>query len=899
MTKVDAKLLRQLALLKEGGSVRPTDPVRVLLRFSKDLDEIKAHGFTAETVIGEVAIGVVNLGQVEQLAALDNVVHIESEQLRRLHLKDSVPEIHADQVWHGVPSITGAGVAVGIVDTGIDIFHKSFRNSDGSTRIRYIWDQTLTPQGAEKSPPAGFVGGVEFDWTDINAALATPDKPFRHVDLEGHGTHTAGTGAGNGSQSGDCHLANTYVGVAPGASLIIVKCQIDEPTEYGIIPAAAPFTVTVANVAAWASNNWVAYYVEYTALKLVTANPAAGEYSVAAGVYTFNAADAGKAILISYVGIPGVLRVLNTSVLAGASYVFQRAQTAGPGLTALPAVLSLSLGGEMGAHDGTGAEEIALDGLVATSAGPIAGRAIVISAGNDGRKDGADPHTRPGAGLHAFDTIFSNAHQTLTFVIQPNDHRVAYIDLWYSGAGRLSYTLTTPSGASVTADAAHPNINQVLGTDTVSITWSINNSSNNKGQVYLTISPPAPTPPVAPATVATRSAIATGSWTIQLQETAGANVEFDCWIEIDSQEPGPYFIASDQDFTRTICVPGTANNLITVGAYDPSDSSLAVFSSRGPAPGVAMGSHRQKPDITGPGVGIVAPKSGKRSECCVCDCCLDFYVPKDGTSMAAPHVAGVAALMFQKTPTATSQDIKTSIQNTARIPIPIPDMFVPNYDWGFGQVDAFEAVHSIGSLNPVPNGAPKPKLVPAPGKGTSSLGTKAPSARRGNSLPLAAMWSTYLPPRKRLQDLSARLQADPVGQLLAVVVSNNFDEVYRLVNSNRRVATCWHRIHGPMLLREFTRSIEQTNVPLVAARIEGDSISAGFSRTLAILARYGSPNLRADIDRYGPLIIGLPGVTMGDLHRLSELTLSENCSCTHFLPAATVRSEDCVSSQGR
>jgi subtilisin family serine protease len=221
MTKVDAKLLRQLALLKEGRSVRPTDPVRVLLRFSKDLDAIKALGFTAATVIGEVAIGVVNLGQVEQLAALDNVVHIESEQLRRLHLKDSVPEIHADQVWHGIPSITGAGVAVGIVDTGIDIFHKSFRNSDGSTCIRYIWDQTLSPQGAEKSPPDGFVGGVEFDWTDINAALATPDKPFRHVDLEGHGTHTAGTAAGNGSQSGHCHLANTYVGVAPRASLLI------------------------------------------------------------------------------------------------------------------------------------------------------------------------------------------------------------------------------------------------------------------------------------------------------------------------------------------------------------------------------------------------------------------------------------------------------------------------------------------------------------------------------------------------------------------------------------------------------------------------------------------------------------------------------------------------------
>jgi hypothetical protein len=155
------------------------------------------------------------------------------------------------------------------------------------------------------------------------------------------------------------------------------------------------------------------------------------------------------------------------------------------------------------------------------------------------------------------------------------------------------------------------------------------------------------------------------------------------------------------------------------------------------------------------------------------------------------------------------------------------------------------------------------------------------------------MLFTFLPPRKRLQELSALLQSDFVGQLFAVLVSNNFDEVYRLVNTNRRVATCWHRIHGPMLLREFTRTIEQNNVPLIAERIEGDSISEGFSRTLAILAHYGSPNLRADIDRYSPLIVRLPGMAMGDLHRLSELRLFDNRPFKHVLPEARATSEDC------
>jgi subtilisin family serine protease len=891
MTKLDAELLRQLHSLKTEGTRDSSTPhpTRVLLKYTGDLDAIKAHGFKVQTVLGQVVVGVVDLADLEKLAALDNVVHIEAEQYRRLHLKDSVPEINAPQVWAEVPSITGNGVIVGVVDSGIDIFHKSFLTPDGkSTRILFLWDQTLTPQGTEKSPATQLTGGatwgVEFSDSDINAALGTPDKPCRSVDLVGHGTHVAGTAAGNGSQSGDCHLSNTYVGVAPQASLIVVK-TIAGPNEYAIIPSASPYTVTVANVSAWASNNWVAYYKGFTALKLVTANPAEGEFTVAAGVYTFNAADAGKAILINYIGNPGVSKVSNVNYLTGVQYIFNRALNPGPGKAAMPAVVNLSIGGELGAHDGTSNEETTLDGFIAA---PATGKAIVVAAGNDGGKDGTDPHTKANYGLHAAGPIFSKASRTLTFIVQPKDYGTETLDLWYSGGGVLSCTLSAPSGGpgpgpSVTADAAHPNINQALGTDTVSITWSTNNSLNQKNEIKIIITPPPPTPPVAPATTAAPSAIQTGNWQIVLQETAGANVDFDCWIEIERENPGAYFSPLDQDSTHTITVPGSATNVITVGAYDPRDSSLAAFSGRGPTPGTATVTPQQKPDICGPGVGIFAPKAGQRSESCCCDCCVDFYAPRDGTSMGAPHVAGVAALMFQRAPTATHTDIKAHIQSTARIPPSIPEL--PNNDWGFGQIDAFEAVHAIGSLNPLPNGAPKVGLLGSVGgPHASSLSGRGPAAAKHDTLPLAAMWSTYLPTPKRLHELFSHLQADPMGQLLAILGSNHFDEVYRLVNTNRRVATCWHRMHGPMLIREFARPIEEKNAPLFPERIEGDSLSPGLERTLAMLSRYGSPKLRADIDRYAPMLMALPGMTVGEVGRLSEHAPPERRSPEHTFP---------------
>ena len=111
--------------------------------------------------------------------------------------------------------LSGNGVIVAVIDSGIDYTHIDFRNEDGSTRILCLWDQTI--QG---NAPSGFNEGTEYTESDINAALSEPE-PFDIVpsrDIAGHGTAVAGIAAGNGrSSSGE----NT--GVAPQAYIIAVK----------------------------------------------------------------------------------------------------------------------------------------------------------------------------------------------------------------------------------------------------------------------------------------------------------------------------------------------------------------------------------------------------------------------------------------------------------------------------------------------------------------------------------------------------------------------------------------------------------------------------------------------------------------------------------------------------
>ena len=157
----------------------------------------EARRVSRSTVVARVPR--TRLGDV---AALAGVRRVEAS----VRLRPRVDLAHASALlFHGGArsvSQTGAGVLVGIVDTGIDATHPGFQ-ADGQTRIvRYV-DQTT---GASYSP-AQIDGG---------AAAASPDE-------EGHGTHVAGIAAGGGGGL----AVQRYAGVAPGADLAVVKTTFD------------------------------------------------------------------------------------------------------------------------------------------------------------------------------------------------------------------------------------------------------------------------------------------------------------------------------------------------------------------------------------------------------------------------------------------------------------------------------------------------------------------------------------------------------------------------------------------------------------------------------------------------------------------------------------------------
>jgi Subtilase family len=143
-----------------------------------------------------------------------------------------------------------------------------------------------------------------------------------------------------------------------------------------------------------------------------------------------------------------------------------------------------------------------------------------------------------------------------------------------------------------------------------------------------------------------------------------------------TEETGALFVISagnNGPGKNTIGEPGAADAALTVAALDKSDV-LAGFSSRGPRVGDAA----MKPDIAAPGVAIVAARATGTSIGNPID---DRYTSVSGTSMAAPHVAGAAAILAQRKPAWTATELKPALMSTAQ------DAGFTVYEQGAGRVD--------------------------------------------------------------------------------------------------------------------------------------------------------------------------------------------------------------------
>ncbi|GAB2958560.1 S8 family serine peptidase [Micromonospora polyrhachis] len=157
--------------------------------------------------------------------------------------------------------------------------------------------------------------------------------------------------------------------------------------------------------------------------------------------------------------------------------------------------------------------------------------------------------------------------------------------------------------------------------------------------------------------------------------------------ELTAETGALFTIAAGNDGRQgasTLGSPGTADAALTVGAVDDADD-IADFSSRGPRVGDGV----VKPEITAPGVGIVAARATGTAMGTVVD---EHYTSASGTSMATPHVAGAAAILAQRYPDWPADRLKGHLVSTAKA-----HASTPAFSQGAGRVDVSRATRQAVS----------------------------------------------------------------------------------------------------------------------------------------------------------------------------------------------------------
>ncbi|MBM6406013.1 S8 family serine peptidase [Phycicoccus sp. CSK15P-2] len=710
--------------------------VELFVEFTGSVDGLTTLGFHPQSVRPvpqhglTVAAGWMPVEALPRLQGADQVIRATGARPVSPQLDQSLGEVNADRLHMRNPALRGAGVVIGIIDEGIDLYHPTFRNPDGTSRMLAVWDMRNPPRPGE-SPPAKFEGGedligVEYR-KDRDGVLAAPPyrAPFPLTDdPNNHGTHVAGIAAGNGRGS---PAGTDYTGMAPEADLVVV-CV-----------GRSPKDVTWTNAF---------------------------------------------------------------------EYILREAKE-----RSRPVVINLSMGRrvEIGERGGPNTLEKWISAALNKG-----GRAVVVAAGKMGL---GRAKARPG---------------------DRDEGELARVGFSANAGARLQLEfegdLDSLRGIRIEGPGGKP-------TDNLSVEGYVTHDVKvDNTDVHVDRFDPILTIVLKTTSTTTPSP---GNWAVTFEVEPGRIADIDGWYVAGHGAFIDHFHEKE-----TVMVPARIDDVIAVGNCNlrrPHQSEIVVDqSSRGPVPGSQNG----KPDLVAPGIDIMASvfKGRTLAE-------RPLWGRKSGTSMAAPHVAGVVALLLQEHSTANHVQLGNWLRAAARPPRESNGRSLPGFDryeWGHGILDAASAMARLRRDLRTPSGttstAQRGSLRTPAGTGEQSEATE-----RTTPGDLRTLWAA-------LATAADHRAGRPSLARWAARISRHLAELERLLTHQPTLASHWHQADGPALLRWLTHTL--TGGPDHPEPPDPATLTEHLDALLTELEHVGSPRLRRDATRCRHELATIPPTTL-------------------------------------
>jgi hypothetical protein len=642
MTIVPADLPFVLNPLSRAES---TAKMFVSLNEGFETDKIEALGFDVIAQSNGILLLNGPLSQVEKLAELDAVKSISFGKTASAKLDVARTATGVDVIQAGGDNLpqayNGEGVITGIYDTGLDPNHPNFKNGDVSrvSRVWYYKSDTGAPS--------------EYTTADAIARCGTDNS------AENHGTHTLGCMAGSYNGTG----TSVYVLNSSGKSVLSPRAKIP-------------------------------YYGMSTNSEIVVAG--------------------------------GSLTTAN--IMSGVSKIIDYAKEQGK-----PAVINISIGSSVGPHDGKDEESQMMEGYCKDAI-------ICIAAGNEGEDK---------MSIVKNFTATDNSYRTFVSPLYSGDYS-GKIDIWSSNSDDFTVTaaiyntktnsITYSYQASTTAERSfsvstsnytntgyihNSEYDKAFSSSAWFISTSKNKGTNNRTEVTVQYQLTNNT-----ATNADGSLV----FAIIVEGKAGQRVDLannSSYTELTSKGISGWDEGtSDLSISSMACTEG----IIPIGAWNtraewPGIGSkygyyvdynyniapsydlnrVAGYSSYG-----TLYDGRTLPVVCAPGTGIISSISSYYSDQAsaddinTCSAKLNknsrtyYWQCQQGTSMACPVAAGIAALWLQADPTLTSEDVINIMKKTATVDDAVTNTGNP-VQWGAGKINALAGIKYVLGLGSVNN----------------------------------------------------------------------------------------------------------------------------------------------------------------------------------------------------